>query len=203
MSMSNSLCDVCGTKLKTPLPPITIKSTTTDRLWCGKCNVLKRQEILAWIYNENLILQGWMYNKDKENKEMNPPIPIKRPSWDEYYLGIAKAVSARGDCIRRQHGAVVVKNHSIIATGYNGSPPGSDKSCGATGQCPRNLDPTSKHGEGSYDLCWATHAEANAIIRASWEDLQGSIIYITGSPCSGCSKLIASAGIDRVVFPDL
>lgn len=200
MSMSDSLCDVCGTGQITPLSPAVIKSTTTDRLWCGLCNGERRQELLAWIYNKERTIN---LEKDRKTDTMTSTAPIHRPSWDDYYLGIAKAVSTRGDCVRRQHGAVIVKNHSIIATGYNGSPPGSDKSCGATGQCPRNLDPNSKHGEGSYDLCWATHAEANAIIRASWEDLQDSTIYITGSPCPGCSKLIASAGIDRVVFPDL
>jgi dCMP deaminase len=200
VSMSNNLCDACGTKQKTPLSSAVIKSTTTDRLWCGKCREEKRQEILAWIYNENRSID---FGKNENTSSMNYVAPIHRPSWDDYYLGIAKAVSARGDCVRRQHGAVIVKNHSIVSTGYNGSPPGSDKSCGATGQCPRNLDPNSKHGEGSYDLCWATHAEANALLRASWEDLQGSTIYITGDPCPGCAKLIKSAGIDRVVSASL
>lgn len=124
---------------------------------------------------------------------------ITKPSWDEYYLNIAKAVSQRGDCTRRQHGAIVVKNHKIVSTGYNGTPAGDDRSCLATGQCPRNLDPTSQHGQGSYDLCWATHAESNALLRAGWEELQGATIYITGEPCGGCAKLIASAGIERVV----
>jgi len=126
-------------------------------------------------------------------------LPVRRPSWDEYYLSIARAVATRGDCIRRQHGAVIVKGNKIVATGYNGSPPGSKKSCGATGMCPRNLDPNAKHSQGEYDLCWATHAEANALLRASWEDMQGATIYITGTPCPGCSKLIASAGIYKIV----
>jgi len=82
---------------------------------------------------------------------------------------------------------------------YNGTPPGDDRSCGATGKCPRALDPNSEHSKGDYDLCWATHSEANAIIRASWEELKGSTIYITGDPCPGCAKLIASAGIERMV----
>ena len=123
-----------------------------------------------------------------------------RPDWDTYYLGIAKAVSARGDCVRRQHGAIVVKDHKIVSTGYNGSPPGSFKSCGSTGDCPRNLDPNAKHSQGEYDLCWATHAEANALLRASWSDLEGSTIYVTGEPCPGCYKLIASARIKKIVF---
>jgi dCMP deaminase len=124
----------------------------------------------------------------------------KRPSWDEYYLNIALAVSLRGDCVRAQHGAVVVKDHKIVSTGYNGTPSGDPRSCGATGQCPRALDPNSQHAIGNYDLCWATHAESNALLRASWDDLRGATLYITGQPCSGCSKLIASAGIERVVY---
>ena len=122
-----------------------------------------------------------------------------RPSWDEYYLNIAKAVSMRGDCIRRQHGAIIVKDHKIVSTGYNGTPAGDERSCLTTGQCPRNLDPNAQHGQGSYDLCWSTHAEANALLRASWNELNGSTIYITGEPCGGCAKLIRSAGIERVV----
>ena len=124
---------------------------------------------------------------------------LERPSWDEYYLGIAKAVSARGDCVRAQHGAVVVKDHKIVSTGYNGTPPGDTRSCGSTGECPRALNPEARHGEGDYDLCWATHAESNALLRASWQDLIGATLYITGQPCSGCSKLIKSAGIARVI----
>ena len=123
-----------------------------------------------------------------------------RPDWDTYYLAIAKAVSTRGDCVRAQHGAIVVKDYKIVSTGYNGTPPGDERSCGATGQCPRALDPTAKHAEGNYDLCWATHAEANALLRASWwSELNNATIYITGKPCPGCLKLINSAGIERIV----
>jgi deoxycytidylate deaminase len=124
---------------------------------------------------------------------------MNRPDWDSYYLGIAKAVSARGDCVRAQHGAVVVKEHKIISTGYNGTPAGDTRSCGSTGQCPRALDGSSQHFKGDYDLCWSTHAESNALLRADWNDLQEASIYITGQPCSGCSKLIASSGIIKVV----
>lgn len=123
-----------------------------------------------------------------------------RPSWDNYYLDIAKAVSARGDCIRAQHGAVIVKDHKIVSTGYNGTPAGDERSCGATGQCPRALDSSSEHSKGQYDLCWSTHAESNALLRASWSDLQKATIYITGQPCPGCSKLIASSGVSRVIW---
>jgi dCMP deaminase len=125
---------------------------------------------------------------------------LNRPDWDTYYLDIAKAVSARGDCVRAQHGAVVVKDHKIISTGYNGTPAGNTRSCGDTGQCPRALDTSAQHFKGDYDLCWSTHAEANALLRADWNDLQGATIYITGEPCSGCMKLIKSSGIIRVKF---
>jgi deoxycytidylate deaminase len=127
---------------------------------------------------------------------------LQRPDWDIYYMHIAFAVALRGDCVRAQHGAVIVKNHKIVSTGYNGTPSGDPRSCGTTGECPRALDPNSEHSKGDYDLCWATHAESNAIIRADWEELKGSAIYITGSPCPGCIKLITSAGIDRVITYD-
>jgi dCMP deaminase len=126
---------------------------------------------------------------------------VSRPDWDTYYLDIAKAVSARGDCARRQHGSVIVKNHKIVSTGYNGTPSGSERSCGDTGECPRNNDPDAKHSQGDYDLCWAIHAESNALLRASWQEMQGATMYITGDPCPGCEKLIASSGIARVVTP--
>lgn len=126
----------------------------------------------------------------------------KRPAWDQYYMGIAIAVAARGDCVRARHGAVIVKNHKIVSTGYNGTPSGDPRSCGDTGKCPRALDNNAQHSKGDYDLCWATHAEANAIIRADWEELKGSTIYITGDPCPGCMKIIASSGIERMVTYD-
>lgn len=127
-------------------------------------------------------------------------LKVVRPSWDNYYLDIAQAVSARGDCVRAQHGCVVVKDHKIVSTGYNGTPAGDKRSCGATGTCPRALDKTSQHSQGDYDLCWATHAEANALLRASWADLEASTVYITGKPCPGCLKLLKSSGAKRVVW---
>jgi dCMP deaminase len=127
---------------------------------------------------------------------------MNRPDWWNYYLDIAKAVSARGDCVRAQHGCVIVKDNKTISTGYNGTPQGDPSSCGATGQCPRALDPTAQHSVGNYDLCWATHAEANALLRASWSDMQGATAYITGMPCSGCWKLLRSSGIREVVYRD-
>lgn len=129
----------------------------------------------------------------------------ERPPWDSYFLDIARAVAARGDCRRAQHGAVIVKDRRIVSTGYNGSHPGGP-SCLA-GQCPRGLlsreqEPgVSLGGAGSndYSNCVALHAEQNAIAYAARRDTEGAVIYITGQPCDMCSKLIAAAGITTTV----
>ena len=194
MSISDGLCDLCGVLVELP-NAARMRSHSTGRLWCGKCDFDSRREIVGWLYNEDAIL-----NIEKTEKRQTVTVPIHRPSWDDYYMDIAFAVSKRGDCARRQHGAVVVKDHKIVSTGYNGTPPGDSRSCGKTGQCPRNLDPNVEHNKGEYDLCWATHAESNALLRAAWDDLRGATIYVTGeTPCAGCKKLIKSAGIARIV----
>lgn len=194
MSIHDDRCDLCGGYVDPIGGDAAVASFGTQRLWCGVCSPGESGKIRIWIYNE---ISEYPITNTEDKKTVTTP--IHRPSWDDYYLGIAFAVSKRGDCARRQHGAVIVKDHRIVSTGYNGTPPGDSRSCGKTGQCPRNLDPNSKHGEGSYDLCWATHAESNALLRANWSDLQDSTIYITGEPCPGCAKLIKSAGIARVV----
>lgn len=122
-----------------------------------------------------------------------------RPGWDSYFLGITIAVSQRADCRRSRHGAVIVKNNRIISTGYNGSPPGGP-SC-FDGDCPRGLIPVEESGGENYDNCIALHAETNAIAFASYKDTQGATIYITGTPCGMCRKLIAAAGITTIVTP--
>lgn len=125
---------------------------------------------------------------------------MERPNWDEYYLGIATAVSARGECTRRRVGAVIVRANSIVGTGYNGFPAGSP-SC-LEGHCPRGRLTDVVPGTGyAATGCTAIHAEANAIIRAGRERTLGSIIYITDDPCDLCLPLIRAAGISRVVTP--
>lgn len=144
-----------------------------------------------------------------------------RPDWDTYFLSIARAVAARADCTRRRIGAVVVdEDHRILATGYNGSPPGGP-SC-LKGECPRGRhyqsamgpaecmcgeDWPCKYGvpqDSSYDsgpgVCEAVHAEANALLFAR-ASVKGATLYCTDAPCPGCSRLIAGAGIARVVTP--
>lgn len=126
---------------------------------------------------------------------------MSRPDWDTYFLGITRAVAARADCRRTQHGALIVKDQRIVSSGYNASPAGGP-SCLA-GECPRGLLSTDQiaHGTPDYSNCVAVHAEANAICYASHHDTVGATIYVTGAPCDGCSKLIAAAGITRIVHP--
>jgi dCMP deaminase len=126
-----------------------------------------------------------------------------RPSWDDYYLDIAVAVSARADCTRRKVGALVVFGDRIVSTGYNGAPSG-EPGCLTAGACPRgrrskeDVTPGSSYDTGA-GACIALHAEQNAILRAGRE-CRGAILYLTDHPCDGCARLIKGAGFDRVVF---
>ena len=121
-----------------------------------------------------------------------------RPSWTDYYLGIADAVSKRGECTRRQVGAVIVKDHTIVATGYNGAPPGA-LSC-LEGGCPRaGTDALPGTGYAASG-CTAIHAEANAIIRAGRARTVGATMYVTSEPCDLCSSLLDAAGIARTIW---
>lgn len=127
---------------------------------------------------------------------------MTRPSWDAYFLDVARVISTRADCRRAQHGAVIVSvQKRIISTGYNGSPPGG-ASC-LDGECPRGLLTADElaHLSADYSNCIALHAEQNAIAFANRGECEGATIYITGAPCDGCSKLIRAAGIKKVVYP--
>lgn len=124
----------------------------------------------------------------------------KRPGWDEYFLGVASAVSERADCTRSKVGAVLVDaNHRIVGTGYNGAPP-SAIGC-LDGACPRGRLSYEEHPpEGSYGNCIANHAERNAILYASPEERSGTTLYITRRPCTECHQLILAEGVSRVVW---
>lgn len=123
----------------------------------------------------------------------------------QYYLDIAKQVAARSTCIRRQYGAVIVKDDEIISTGYNGSPRG-ELNCCDIGGCWREAN-NIPHGE-QYEKCVAVHAEQNAIISASRQETMYSVLYLAGfengkvidaAPCDICCRLIKNAGIIEVV----
>lgn len=129
-----------------------------------------------------------------------------------YYLDLAEIVSQRGTCLRKQYGAVIVKNDEVVSTGYVGAPRGR-ANCIDLGFCIREqLD--VPRGE-RYELCRSVHAEANAIISASRERMLGASLYLTGidlkdngnyvqnaNPCSMCKRLIINAGIEMVYIRD-
>lgn len=135
-------------------------------------------------------------------------ISYVRPPKDAYYLGIAKAVAQRATCLRRIYGAVIVNNDEIVSTGYNGAPRG-ERNCCDTGKCYRRLHQVP-HGQ-MVEKCVAVHAEENAIISASRQEMQGATLYLWGmdvetgkelpnpEPCLQCWRRIHNAGIVRVV----
>ncbi len=129
-------------------------------------------------------------------------MPDDRPGFDDWGLLVATAVATRGDCRKKQVGAVILDpRHRVVSTGYNGAPPGGP-SCLA-GECPRAF--TDAAPGSSYDTgpgaCIALHAEMNAIIYADPARLPGAAIYVTCEPCQGCARMIAGSGITRTVWP--
>lgn len=128
-----------------------------------------------------------------------------------YYLDIAQSVSERGTCLRRNFGAIIVKNDEIISTGYVGAPRGR-KNCCDTGICVREKLNIPR-GE-RYELCRSVHAEMNAIISAPRSEMIGADLYLvcmdylTGelvagtSSCSMCKRVVINAGIKRVIIRD-
>lgn len=131
---------------------------------------------------------------------------MARPNKTEYYLNIAAGVATRSTCLRRQYGAVIVKNDTIVSTGYNGSAR-NEPNCCDVGTCYRQEN-NIPHGE-QYEKCQAVHAEANAIINASKGQMHNATLYLVGfengerldhaEPCEMCKRLIRNAGIARVI----
>lgn len=124
---------------------------------------------------------------------------FKRPTWDQYFLDIARAVSERAACTRSRVGAVLVKDNRIISTGYNGAPAGV-KHC-TDGGCPRGLlSYEDLPPNAQYDNCIAQHAEINCLAY-SRNEARGGTMYITRAPCDWCSKVLNAFGIEKVVHP--
>lgn len=133
---------------------------------------------------------------------------MERKDKINYYLDIAETVSRRSTCIRRQYGAIIVRNDEIISTGYNGAPRGR-KNCIDLDCCTRE-ELQIPSGE-RYELCRSVHAEANAIISAARKDIIGGTLYLAGreygteelledtNACAMCRRLIINAGITKVV----
>jgi dCMP deaminase len=113
-----------------------------------------------------------------------------RPGWDEYFMEVARTVATRATCPRASVGAVIVRDHRILTTGYNGAPRHvahcTEVGCQIeNGHCVRT-----------------THAEANAVVQGALHgvSLAGSTAYSTHQPCLGCSKLLISAGVTKIVY---
>lgn len=136
---------------------------------------------------------------------------MERRDKTNYYLDIAEVVAERGTCLRRNFGAIIVKNDEIIATGYTGAPRGR-KNCSDLNYCRReqlNI-PRGTH----YELCRSVHAEANCIISAPRKDIIGSTLYLVckdpksgklvenTNSCAMCKRLIINAGIENVIIRD-
>lgn len=111
----------------------------------------------------------------------------KQEKYDKAYLRMAQEWAKLSHCVRKQVGALIVKNKTIISDGYNGTPSGFTNSC------------EDEHGDTHW---YVLHAEANAILKVakSTQNAEGATLYITLSPCKECSKLIIQAGIKRVVY---
>ena len=134
---------------------------------------------------------------------------MNRKGKNNYYLDIAQAILERGTCLRRNYGAIIVKNDEIISTGYTGSPRGR-KNCIDLNFCAREKLNIPR-GE-RYELCRSVHAEANAIISAARRDMIGATLYLVGRDmktgelipdaysCSMCKRMIINSGIERVVI---
>ncbi|MBQ8510256.1 MAG: cytidine deaminase [Clostridia bacterium] len=134
---------------------------------------------------------------------------MERVSKHNYYLDIAQTVAERSTCLRKKYGAIIVKNDVIVSTGYNGAPRGR-KNCTDLGSCMRDKLGIPR-GE-RYEMCRAVHAEANAIIAASREQMLGASLYMscvdgkTGElvpdtcSCMMCKRQVINAGIETVII---
>ena len=130
---------------------------------------------------------------------------------NNYYLDIAETVAERATCIRRNFGAVIVKNDEIISTGYNGAPR-NRVNCSDVGKCIREEKNIPRGTQ--YELCRSVHAEANAIISASRRDMIGATLYLVcrdyktkdlvpgTSSCPMCKRLVINSGIERIIVRD-
>ncbi len=143
-------------------------------------------------------LQKLYDNIDCMLGEISKEYRLKRPGWDAYFMGIAKQVSTRSNCIKRKVAAIIVKDKRIISTGYNGTPRGT-RNCDEGG-CPRcnNFVESGKNLED----CFCSHGEENAIVQAAYHGIsvKDGTIYTTFSPCLICTKMIINSGITEVVY---
>lgn len=124
-----------------------------------------------------------------------------RPTWDELFMELARLMARRSTCLRRQVGAVLVRDNRVLASGYNGPPSGMPH-CAELGGCLRE-----KLGVPSgerQEICRAIHAEQNAVLQLAITGLsgRGATAYVTAHPCFTCAKLLVQLGVVRVVYAD-
>ena len=125
---------------------------------------------------------------------------MQRPSWDDYFMTIAREVATRSTCLRRHCGAVVVKDRRILATGYNGTPRNL-RHCEEVG-CLREQRGVASGS--NHELCRGIHAEQNAVVQAALYGvaIDGAVIYSTHQPCVLCAKILINAGMSEIVYAD-
>ncbi|NQZ99772.1 MAG: cytidine deaminase [Myxococcales bacterium] len=123
---------------------------------------------------------------------------FERPSWDEYFMSIARVVASRSNCVKRKVAAVITQDRRIISTGYNGTPRGL-RNCNEGG-CPR-CNSFAESGT-RLDQCLCSHGEENAIVQASYHgvSVRGATIYTTLCPCLLCTKMIINSGIAEMIY---
>ncbi|MBS0012813.1 MAG: cytidine/deoxycytidylate deaminase family protein [Desulfobacterales bacterium] len=124
----------------------------------------------------------------------------QRPAWDDYFMDIANLVARRSTCLRRAVGAVLVKEHRVLATGYNGAP-AKIRHCAEVG-CLRedmNIESGQRH-----ELCRGIHAEQNAVIQAAYHGvaIRGASLYCTNLPCAICTKMLINAGLTEICYQE-
>ena len=198
-----------GTKIKCKLCGDIIEGDRKGNLISCKCNACFIDETPYYYRIGGNPDEIYLIEKDGSeillSEQQKSDLTPSRIDKTNYYLNIAEAASERSTCLKRKYGAIIVNNDEIISTGYNGAPR-KLTSCLETGKCLRE---DSERGT-DYSSCISCHAEMNAIISASRQEMLGSILYLVGkeaatgeyvenpAPCSICKRLIINAGIERV-----
>jgi dCMP deaminase len=125
---------------------------------------------------------------------------MSRPDNDTYFMRMADLVATRSTCLRRQVGAVIMKEKRVLTTGYNGAPKGL-KHCAEVGciRTQNNIESGTRH-----ELCRGVHAEQNAVIQAAYfgASIKDASIYTTNFPCVMCAKILVNAGIIEAIYKD-
>lgn len=200
-----------GTKIKCAKCEDIIEGDMRGNMISCKCNSVGIDET-PFYYRVNGNPEDVLVERDNKwvsLKELTDKVAPDRIDKTNYYLNIAEAALERSTCLKRKYGAIIVNNDEIISTGYNGAPRGST-SCLQRGRCLRQ---DSERGT-DYSNCVSCHAEQNAIISASRQEMINSTMYLVGklcengkevsyvenpSPCSLCKRMIINAGISKVI----